>query len=183
MQDVVVHTDNVLFRKEKFYSPSQRKIYLADAPRLPGGVWARGPGDGHHLRLRLPDDRAKNPGLVSPGGSPNLRRANLQPAGQHQFHAEKDAVYQAGLSSSPWQHLDDTATRVNGQNHHCHVVNNPLYYLTTPSKDRLSVRRVAQRAASNLPAQWRGPEVFGNCWGVRHNPPATEPLAPESGPG
>ena len=50
-------------------------------------------------------------------------------------------MYQAGLSSSPWQHLDDTATRVNGQNHHCHVVNNPLYsaYLTTPSKDRLSV--------------------------------------------
>ena len=67
--------------------------------------------------------------------------SNLLIKGQHQFHAEKDAVYQAGLSSSPWQHLDDTATRVNGQNHHCHVVNNPLYsaYLTTPSKDRLSV--------------------------------------------
>ena len=30
---------------------------------------------------------------------------------------------------------------MNGQNHHCHVVNNPLYSadLTTPSKDRLSV--------------------------------------------
>jgi len=60
-------------------------------------------------------------------------------------------VYQAGLSSSPWQHLDDTATRVNGQNQHCHVVVNPLYtsYLTTPSKDRLSVidllRNVQQR--------------------------------------
>ena len=95
-------------------------------------------------------------------------------------------MYQAGLSSSPWQHLDDTATRVNGQNHHCHVVNNPLYsaYLTTPSKDRLSVIDVLRNGpASNLPAQWRGPEVFGNCWGVRHNLPATEPLAPESGPG
>ena len=32
VQDVVVHTDNVLFRKEKFYSPSQRKIYLAELP-------------------------------------------------------------------------------------------------------------------------------------------------------
>ena len=37
----------------------------------------------------------------------------------------------------------------------------------TPSKDRLSVIDVLRRAASNLPAQWRGPEVFGNCWGVR----------------
>jgi len=50
-----------------------------------------------------------------------------------ELHAEKTAIYQAGLHSSPWQHLDDTATRVNGQNEHCHVVCHPLYtaYFTT----------------------------------------------------
>jgi hypothetical protein len=37
----------------------------------------------------------------------------------------KTAIYAAGLRSSPWQHLDDAATRVNGQNEHCHVVCNP----------------------------------------------------------
>jgi Holliday junction resolvasome RuvABC ATP-dependent DNA helicase subunit len=44
-----------------------------------------------------------------------------------------------GLRSSPWQHLDDTATRVNGDNQHCHVVCNPLYtaFFTTASQDRL----------------------------------------------
>jgi hypothetical protein len=59
----------------------------------------------------------------------------------YQFHGEKDAVYEAGLSSNPWQHLDDTATRVNGQNQYSQVVANPIYtsYLTTPSKGRLSV--------------------------------------------
>ena len=59
----------------------------------------------------------------------------ISPANQAPVPRRKP-VYQAGLSSSP---LDDTATRVNV--HHCHVVNNPLYsaYLTTPSKDRLSV--------------------------------------------
>src|SRR5256885_11180576 len=41
------------------------------------------------------------------------------------FHAEKAALYQAGLASSPWQHLDDTSTRVNGQNGYCHIVCNP----------------------------------------------------------
>jgi len=46
-----------------------------------------------------------------------------------------------GLSSSPWQHLDDTSTRVNGQNGYCHIVCNPLYtaYFTTSAKDRLTI--------------------------------------------
>src|SRR5256885_2577356 len=56
-------------------------------------------------------------------------------------NAEKAAVYQTGLASSPWQHLDDTSTRVNGQNGYCHIVCNPLYtaYFTTETKDRLTV--------------------------------------------
>src|SRR5204862_7449172 len=60
------------------------------------------------------------------------------------FHAEKASILQAGLESSPWQHLDSTGTRVNGHNQHCHVLCNPLYtaYCTTPSKDRLSLLRV-----------------------------------------
>ena len=53
--------------------------------------------------------------------------SNLLIKDQAAFHAEKDALYQAGLASSPWQHLDDTSTRVNGHNGHCHIVCNPLY--------------------------------------------------------
>jgi hypothetical protein len=39
------------------------------------------------------------------------------------------------LSSSPWQHTDQTSTRVDGQNQHCNIVCNSLYtiYTTTPS--------------------------------------------------
>ena len=46
-----------------------------------------------------------------------------------------------GLASSPWQHLDDTRTRVNGQNGYCHTVCHPLYtaYFTTAAKDRLTI--------------------------------------------
>src|SRR5256885_14127354 len=57
------------------------------------------------------------------------------------FHAEKAALYQTGLASSPWQHPDDTSTRGNGQNGYCHIVCNPLYtaYFTTATKDRLTV--------------------------------------------
>jgi hypothetical protein len=46
----------------------------------------------------------------------------------------------AGLQRSPWQHLDVTATRVNGVNQQCHVLCHPLYtvYTTLPQRDRLS---------------------------------------------
>jgi len=45
--------------------------------------------------------------------------SNILIKDQEAFHAEKDAVYEAGLRSSPWQHIDDTGTRVNGQNGYC----------------------------------------------------------------
>ena len=38
------NTDNVLFRKEKFYSPSQRKIYLAELPPGYQGEFGQGSG-------------------------------------------------------------------------------------------------------------------------------------------
>jgi len=63
---------------------------------------------------------------------------------QEQFHAERAAVVRAGLTSSPWQHLDSTGTRVDGTNQQCHVLCNPLYtaYCTLAAKDRLSLLRV-----------------------------------------
>ena len=57
------------------------------------------------------------------------------------FHKEKDALYEAGLKSTPWHHIDDTSTRVNGQNQYCQILCNPLYtaYFTTQNKSRLTV--------------------------------------------
>ena len=144
VQDVVVHTDNVLFRKEKFYSPAAGKTYLA---ALPAGYHGEfGPGI-HALvlifyfacQMTEPKIHAwfEHVGVQISAGE----ISNLVIKDHAAFHQEKDAVYAAGLRSSPWQHIDDTATRVNGQNAHCHIVDNPLHttYLTLPSKDRLSV--------------------------------------------
>ena len=68
---------------------------------------------------------------------------------QEQFHSESAAVVQAGLRSSPWQHLDSTGTRVDGKNEQCHVLCNPFYtaYCTLPAKDRLSLLRVLMGGA------------------------------------
>ena len=72
--------------------------------------------------------------------------SNLLIQGHENFHTEKQQVYQAGLASSPWQHFDQTAARVGGNNLTCNIICNPLYsiYCTTEKKDRLSVLGVLQ---------------------------------------
>lgn len=68
---------------------------------------------------------------------------------QERFHAEAAAVVAAGLASSPWQWLDETGTRMDGQNRHCHVVGNDLFtgYRTTATKDRVAVLDVLRAGA------------------------------------
>jgi len=144
VQDVVFGTDNVLFHKEKFYSPTESKTYLAP---LPAGYHGQfGPSIKalslvlyHAAQVTEPKilELYRNVGVQISAGE----MSDLLIKGQEQFHAEKAAVYEAGLCSSPWQQMDDTSARVNGQNRHCQIVCNPLYtaYFTTESKDRQTV--------------------------------------------
>jgi len=144
VQDVRLVTDNIRFLKEKCYSPSQNKTYLAELPAGYEGEF--GPGVHALVRVLYHGVNTSEPKVaeflehigvhISSG-----QVSNLLIKEQDRFHAEKDAVYEAGLCSTPWQHIDDTVTRVNGVNQHCHVVCSPLYtvYLTTEKKDRLTV--------------------------------------------
>ena len=144
VQDILLRTDNILFHKQKYYAASTRKTYLAE---LPGGYEGQfGPGIkaltlAFYYGIGTSEPKIleffENVGIQISAGE----ISNLLIKKQEDFHAEKDAVYEAGLQSSPWQQTDDTLTRVDGQNQHCHVVCNPVYtsYHTRASKDRLSV--------------------------------------------
>ncbi len=144
VQDVLFRTDNVLFHKEKWYSPSQHQTSLASLP--PGYRGQFGPGI---KSLALVFDFGAQ--MSEPKVAELLRSVGVQISDgqvshllikdQVTFHEEKHALYQAGLASSPWQHLDDTSTRVNGQNGYGHIVCNPLYtaYFTMAAKDRLTI--------------------------------------------
>jgi hypothetical protein len=144
VQDIKIETDNVLFHKEKFYSERENKAYQAKLP--PGYAGQFGPGVKaltlvlyHAANMSEPKVREFF-GFVGVHISEG-EVSNLLIKDQDDFHAEKEAVYAAGLRSSPWQHMDETSTRVNGVNEHCHTVCNPLYtvYVTTDKKDRLAV--------------------------------------------
>ena len=144
VQDILLKTDNVRFRKEKYYSASSRKTYLAKLPRGYEGQF--GPGVKALIPALYFGMGTSEPKILEFFANIGLRMSkgelsNLLIQNQDEFHAESDAVYESGLRSSSWQHTDDTQTRVNGQNQHCHVVCNPVYsaYRTLPKKDRLSV--------------------------------------------
>ena len=144
VQDVLFRTDNVLFQKEKFYSPSQHTTSLASLPQGYSGQF--GPGIKSLVLVLYFGAQMSEPKVAELLRSVGVQISagqvsNLLIKGQAPFHAEQAALYQAGLASSPWQHLDDTSTRVNGQNGYCHIVCNPLYtaYFTTAAKDRLTI--------------------------------------------
>lgn len=144
VQDVIFRTDTVLFHKEKYYSPSEHKSYLASLP--PGYEGEFGPGIKSLVIVLYHAVQTSEPKILELLRSVGVQisdgtLSHLLIKGHEDFHAEKDAVYEAGLRSTPWQHLDETSTRVNGQNQHCHIIGNPLYtaYFTTEAKDRQSV--------------------------------------------
>ena len=144
IQDIKIETDNVLFRKEKFHSPTEHKSYLA---KLPVGYEGQfGPGIKAmtivlYYGINTSEPKVKefleHVGISISEG----QVSNLLIKKQDKFHAEKESMYIAGLHSSSWQHIDDTGIRVNGVNEHTQTVCNPLYtaYVTTEKKNRLAV--------------------------------------------
>jgi hypothetical protein len=155
VQDIVVRTDNVLFHKAKYYAASTQKSYQAELPR--GYTGQFGPGIQALTLALYYGMQASEPKILEFYENVGIQisegeLSNWLIKDQESFHAEKDRVYEAGLRSSPSQHIDDTVTRVDGQNQHCHVVCNPVYtaYHTRPNKDRLSVLDVLRNGRERL---------------------------------
>lgn len=155
VQDILLKTDNVRFLKEKYYSPSLGSTYLAELPTGYGGQF--GPGIKalslalyHGGLMSEPKilEFFENVGIQISKGT----LSNLLIKGHADFHAEKEAVYEAGLASSDYQHFDDTPTRFNGKNNYCHVICNWLYtaYFTKAGKDRLTVLDVLRQGRKRI---------------------------------
>ena len=144
IQDLIIKTDNVLFLKEKYYSPSLGKTYLAPLPSGYEGEF--GPGIRSliitlYYAAEMTEPKIfeflENMGTdISKG-----QISNILIKKNDRWHEEKNAIYTSGLQSSVYQHSDDTSTRVNGINQHCHIFCNPYYsaYFTRPRKDRLTL--------------------------------------------
>ena len=144
VQDVCFQTDNVLFHKEKFYSPGEKRTYLAPLPQGYHGqfgpgvrAWVLSLADASGVSQPKIKDLLATVGIRISAGELSA----LLIKEQERFHQERQDIVRAGVASTPYAHLDSTATRVYGQNYACHVLCNPYYtaYSTQPSKDRVSV--------------------------------------------
>jgi hypothetical protein len=155
IQDLVLRTDNVRFLQEVYHAASTGQTYVAPLPAGYAGEF--GPGIKAliivwYFACQMSEPKIRE--LCEQGGLQisDGQVSNLLIKKQDLFHAESEAVYVAGLRSSPWQQIDDTSTRVNGHNAHCHLVCNPLYtaYRTSLSKDRLSVIDVLRNSRPRI---------------------------------
>ena len=144
VQELRISTDNVKFRKEKYYAASTRQTYLAPLPAGYRGEF--GPQlkslcvlFSHLCNMTEPKiaELLDNMGILISSGQISAWLTGAYP----ELQEEKRAIVEAGLNSSAWQHMDDTGTRVDGENQHCQILCNPLYgaYFTTARKDRLTI--------------------------------------------
>lgn len=146
IQDIKITTDNVRYLREIYYSPSEKKTYLGELPSNIAGKGEYGVGVRSLIPLLKSEcnmsescilDFFQNFGIEISSAT----ISNLWTKGYQEFHQEQSDIFQAGLSSSIFQQMDDTGARVCGQNHYTQIICSPLYsaYFTTERKDRLTV--------------------------------------------
>ena len=151
VQDIIIKTDNVEYKKEVYYSAWQNKTYLGQLPPEIEGEF--GPGiktliytQKHVANMSEPKIKEflENVGIYI--SSATISRTLTK--NNELFHQEKADIVQAGLTSSRYQQIDDTGTRVKGENQYVQIVSNAYYaaYFTVPHKDRLSVLNILNGA-------------------------------------
>ncbi len=144
VQEIILKTDNVNYKKEIYYSPSQNKTYMGKLPPKIKGKF--GPGVKSLVYTLKHVANVSEPKIhefldnfrifISPASISRIITKNNE-----LFHQEKADIFLAGLHSTDYQQIDDTSSRVRGQNHYTQIVCNPYYtaYFTAPHKDRLTV--------------------------------------------
>jgi hypothetical protein len=146
VQDIIIVSNNIRYRRAAYYSPSQNKSYYG---ALPEGVQHQGEY-GVGIRSLIPVLKTacrmtekpiieffKNFGVVI---SPAYLSQQWT-GGYDWAHEEKSDLYYQGILNSDYTQIDDTSARVNGDNHYCQVLCSPLFtaYFTTKKKDRLTI--------------------------------------------
>jgi hypothetical protein len=146
VQEIKITTDNVLYKKEIYYSKSERKTYIGSLPEEIKGEF--GPGIKsmvyvmkHVCNISEPKiaEFFDNFGLFI--SQPTISRMLTKGGDVEIFQREKMEIFTAGLNSTTYQHIDGTGAIVNGENHHVQIICNPYYtaYFTREHKDRLSI--------------------------------------------
>jgi len=151
VQDIEIKPEVTRFKREKYYSPSEQRSYVAPLPK--GYVGQFGPKLKALVLMQYYSSGMSEPKIIDFVEQMGI---NLSPGTvsdwiskpSEEWLAEADEIVRVGLASTSWQHIDDTGTRVDGVNHYCHILCNPFYtaYATRRHKNRLTVIAVLQNS-------------------------------------
>ena len=144
VQDIVIKTNNIEFKLERYYSPSEEKAYEAPLPDYIRGEFGAGLKSWvlfWYFHSRIPENRIhqmlSDIGIIISAGE----ISNIIVKDHDTFHQEKTDIIKAGIQSSSYQHIDDTGARVKGTNQYFTVLCNDYFsaFFINPKKDRLTV--------------------------------------------
>ena len=154
VQDLIITTDNVLFRKEVYYSASEKKTYTGQVPAGYEGEF------GPHIKTtalilknvcNMSEPKVlefiRSCTIIISAGTVS----NMLIKDKEVFHEEKAQLCEAGLKATRYQQMDDTAARVNGENYYTQVLCNPYYtaYFTCEHKNRLTILEILRTGEEN----------------------------------
>ncbi len=144
VQEILIKTDNVEYKKEVFYSASENKTYVGQLPAAVTGEF--GPG------VRSLVCTLKYVGNMSEPKILELLEncrifisqstiSRILTNDESGFNKEKEDIFRTALEATPFQQIDDTTVRVNGKNHYSQIFCNPYYtaFFTVPHKNRLTI--------------------------------------------
>ena len=140
VQDLILTPQVILFRRERWVTPDGEEITAPLPPEVSGHSGIVRFVLMQHIQGQVTVERllAQLNGLgvrISKGQIITLLTAN-----KDAFHAEKDAILEAGLASAAWVTVDDTAARHAGHDEYTTHIGNDRFawFATCPSKSRLN---------------------------------------------
>ena len=146
VQDVVIKTDNVKFKREVYYSPSCKRTYTGKVPEGYEGDF------GPHINsdilsmkyingMSIPKIQEFYTNMGTIISESYISTRLTKPKHMAVFHEDKSEMYRAALEVSSYTQIDDTTTRVNGENQYTQILCNEMYtaFFTTKRKNRLTI--------------------------------------------
>ena len=149
IQDIEIRTNNVLYKLQQYYSPSEHKTYTAELDASLKNT-AFGPGvkalaSTLYFENRVTENKIAsflnaNGMKISEGTVSNI----LIHEKAEELSLERKEIFTAGLQRSTYQQIDDTGMRVAGKNAYATIVCNNDYsaFFINPKKNRETVKKI-----------------------------------------
>src|SRR4051794_17952575 len=142
VQDLNLTPQVILFRRERWVTPDGQEILAPLPPEVSGHF---GPGIVRYVLMQHVQGQVTVERLLAQLNGLGVRLSKGQivailTANKDVFHAEKDAILEAGLASAAWVTVDDTAARHAGHDEYTTHIGDDRFawFATRPSKSRLN---------------------------------------------